>query len=126
MLRAAERRLSWVAFPRRVVLRQRVSRVMRSRDEARCQLDVREHDQAVATGMSRRPVQDPGATYVAHDVADDPTRRLDALEKRHALPVGVRLGPDRRPVRRIVAAGEIDDVLRRHQKRHQRRRRQQG
>ena len=62
---------------------------------------------------------------VADQVADHPTWRLDAFEECESLPVAMRLSPDRRPVRGVLAAGEINDGNCRDQERDQRGRRQQ-
>lgn len=94
--------------------------------KARNSLCCREQHQADAAAMPRRPVQNSGVPSVPNDVADDPVGRLDTVQKRHALPVAMRLGPDRRPVRRIVAASEVDNVLRSDEEGDQRRRWQQG
>jgi hypothetical protein len=79
MPQAAERRRSSFAFSRRIVAGQRACRIVHARNEARCHLDVREQDQANAVCLSRRPIQDSGVPRIAHDVADDPARRLDAF-----------------------------------------------
>ena len=41
--------------------------------------------------------------------------RFDALQKREAFPIAVRLGPRRRPLLGVVPTGEIDSLFGRHE-----------
>jgi hypothetical protein len=105
--------------PRGRVARQLAFWIVNRRDEARRGLHFREQHQANAATAARRSVEDASMASVTYQVADDPACRLDAFKECSSFPVAVGLRPDRRPVLDRVAAREINDAIRRHEKRDQ-------